>query len=186
MKRIFIALKVEPGETLLRLISSLKDELGSDDIRWTNPENIHVTLAFLGDTGEETIEDLKIMLIARCIHLPEFDFILKGCGVFRTLNDPRIIWVGIDPSKNLIDLNKSVKDGLKELKITVEDRQFNPHLTLGRIKHLRKKDILATLIEKYQSSEVQVVSVREVILYESILLKPGPIYKPLAKFKLKL
>jgi 2'-5' RNA ligase len=185
MKRIFIALKVEAGPPLLGMISSLKSGLKNDNLKWTSIENIHITLAFLGDTNENLINDISIMLTKKCGGYGKFSLTLKGCGLFRNFSDPRIIWTGIEPSDRLIQLNESVMSGLKVLNIKMQDRPFNPHLTLGRIKHIMDKDLLKSLIDQFQNTELQIVPVSDVILYESVLLQSGPVYKPLAKFSLE-
>ena len=184
MKRIFIALKVEAGDTLLKIISSLKSGLSKDIIKWTSPVNIHITLAFIGDTGEKMVNDIGSMLKEKCKGSGKFELMIKGCGVFRSLSDPRIIWFGIVPSEGLMNLNDSVMNGLRGLNIKMEDRPFNPHLTIGRIKRLEDKETLHSLINKFQNSEIQTVPVKEVILYESILLQTGPVYKPLLRCSL--
>jgi RNA 2',3'-cyclic 3'-phosphodiesterase len=185
MKRIFIALKVEAGETLLMMISSLKSVLSKDIVKWTNPDNIHITLAFLGDTDEKMIKPISSMLKEKCNGSGKFELILKGSGVFRNLSEPRIIWTGIEPSEKLMHLNEIIINGLKDLSIKMEGRPFNPHLTIGRIKHLNDKETLKAVIEQYQNSEIQLIPVNEVILYESILLQSGPVYKPIAKYNLE-
>ena len=95
MKRIFIAVKTEPGETLLRIHSSLKSVLGAERITWTDPANIHLTLAFLGETEDELIRAVSIMLKQKCTGFVDFSFSLKGTGIFKTYQDPRVIWIGI-------------------------------------------------------------------------------------------
>jgi RNA 2',3'-cyclic 3'-phosphodiesterase len=184
VKRIFIAVKVEAGDTLLSMISSLKHGLNRENIKWTNPDNIHITLAFLGDTEDEMIKNISLMLKRKCEGSGEFRLIIKGSGVFKNPDDPRIIWSGIEPSENLLQLNAYIINGLKETGIRIESRPFKPHLTLGRIKSLKDKEILTTLISKYQNSKIQEVQVNEVILYESILLQTGPVYKEISKFNL--
>jgi 2'-5' RNA ligase len=81
-----------------------------------------------------------------------------------------------------MQLNDSIMNGLKDAGISIEDRPFKPHLTLGRIKYLKDKAVLKTLMDKYQNAEIQKVPVNEVILYESILLQTGPVYKPIGMF----
>jgi RNA 2',3'-cyclic 3'-phosphodiesterase len=184
MKRLFVALKVEPEESLLMMISSLKAGLKMDSIKWTSPENIHITLAFLGDTEENMINPLCSKLKENCIGFGEFQLILKGSGIFRNMNDPRIIWTGIETSEKLIQLNDIIVNGLKTIDINLDDRPFNPHLTLGRIKHLNNKAVLKTLIDRFKNIEFQMIPVTEVILYESILSQSGPLYKTVSFFKL--
>ncbi len=185
MRRIFIALKVEAEESLLKMISTLKSRLSNESIKWTNPDNIHITLSFLGDTEENLIKVIKTMLNEKCKGSGKFELIIRGSGVFKNLSDPRIIWIGIEPSEKLMRLNGFIMKGLKELGINTEERPFKPHLTIGRIKHLNDKKSLEAVMEKYQDSEIQNTGVNEVILYESILLQSGPVYKPIAKFSLE-
>jgi 2'-5' RNA ligase len=184
MKRIFIAIKVEAGETLLSMISSLKSGLIKDTIRWTAIDNIHITLVFLGDTEDNVTEEIRLMLKEKCTGAGKFKLHLNGCGIFRSMNDPRIIWTGVGPSDDLTALNETIQDGLKQTGIKLEDRPYNPHLTLGRIKRISDIKKLKTLVEQFRESEIQVVPVNEVILYESLLLQSGPVYKPLEKFSL--
>ena len=185
MKRIFIALKVEAEEPLLVMISSLKSGLSKDIIKWTSPDNIHITLAFLGNTEEKNIKNIGSMLKEKCIGSGKFELVLKGLGVFRNMSDPRIIWTGLEHSEKLIHLNNIIMSGLNDLDIKMEDRPFNPHLTIGRIKHINDREILKSLIEKFENSEMQLIPVDEVILYESILFPTGAVYKPLVKFNLE-
>jgi 2'-5' RNA ligase len=184
MKRIFIALKIEAGENLLAMISSFRARLNQDHIKWTDSANIHITLAFLGDTGENAIKEIISMLEEKCKGFGQFELILKGSGYFRNISDPRIIWTGIEPSEKLVQLYSLIINGLKDLNIKIEDRPFKPHLTIGRIKQLYDKKSLIDIAEEFKNYEIQLVPVNEVILYESILLQAGPVYKPLMKVKL--
>ena len=184
MKRIFIGLKVHTGDSLLKILSSFKAGLSKDNIKWTSIDNIHITLAFLGDTEEKEIKNISSMLKEECGGSGKFELILKGSGLFRKLEDPRIIWIGIEPSEKVLQLNNSIMKGLKELNIRMEDRPYNPHLTIGRIKHINDRELLRTLIEKFHDSEIQTIQVNEVIMYESILLSSGPVYKPLVSVEL--
>jgi 2'-5' RNA ligase len=185
MKRIFIALKIDVDETFFKLISVLKSELSNENIKWTNPENIHVTLAFLGDTEEKRIKIIKGMLDEKCRLFGNFQLIIRGTGVYRSLKDPRVLWTGIEPSEKLMKLNSIINNGLKNSGTDLEERPFKPHLTIGRIKYLNETAILKILIDKYQNTEIQRVMVKDVILYESILLPAGPVYKPLSKHELE-
>jgi 2'-5' RNA ligase len=184
MKRIFIGLKVDPGEIMMGMISIFKTGLITEHIKWTDPSNIHITLVFLGNTEEERIPPLKSMLKEVCEDLGKFDLTLKGAGVFRSMNDPRILWTGIEPSEKLEHLNVVVTSGLKNLGFELEDRPYKPHLTLGRIKRISDKEAFSLLIDKYRETAIQAVNVKEVIMFESVLLPTGPVYKPLATVSL--
>ena len=184
MKRIFIALKIEAGENLLKMISAFQTRLNKEQIKWTDTANIHLTLAFLGNTDENAINAIISMLEERCEGFGKFELILKGSGYFKNIADPRIIWAGIEPSEKLVQLYGLILNGLKDLNIKIEDRPFKPHLTIGRIKQLNDKKSFLDMTEKFKDYEIQMVPVNEVILYESILLTAGPVYKPLMKVKL--
>lgn len=184
MKRIFIAIKIEVGAEMMRMISSLKALLGNESIKWIDPGNIHITLAFLGDTEEKRIKILSSILRNRCRNFGEFKFVLKGTGIFKNYRDPRIIWVGIQINNKLLKLNDIIISGLKDADFNTEDRPFKPHLTIGRIRSVKDIENLKTVLERYRDTEIQTVNVKEVILYESILMQTGPLYKPLRKYSL--
>jgi 2'-5' RNA ligase len=184
MKRIFIAIKIDPEEELLKMISSLKTGLKNESIKWTETSNIHITLVFLGDTEEKRIKEIDVILSGICSGFGSFDLSLSGAGIFRSLRDPRIIWTGINNSKELNDLNKLISVKLRETGTHLEERPFSPHLTLGRIKRLTDTHELARLIENYKDKEIQRVRVSEIVLFESVLRPEGPVYKPLGRYSL--
>jgi len=184
MKRIFIAIKIDPGNNLLRIHSSLKSVLGSERIKWDDPEKIHLTLAFLGDTEEERIKVAGLMLKQTCSGFGEFSFNLSGTGVFKDYRDPRVIWIGIEPSEKLNKLNADIRRGLTDTGFKTEDRPFKPHITIGRIKFIKDPEALRSTLEPYQSGFIQEVQVSEVILYESILKPSGAEYRIAGKFRL--
>jgi RNA 2',3'-cyclic 3'-phosphodiesterase len=184
MKRIFIAVKINAGKNLLHLISDLKTGLKDERIKWTEIENFHITIAFLGDTEEDKIKAINKMLKSDCERAGVFEIVIKGAGVFKNFNDPRILWAGIEPSEKLYHLYESVKSGLKDTGISLDERNFKPHLTLGRIKSIQDCDTLKTIIDGYKNLELQKQVVNEVILYESLLFHSGPVYKPLGRFGL--
>lgn len=184
MKRIFIAVKIDRGDTLINMISDFRTTLKDEKIKWTETENFHITLAFLGDTEEDKIKAVGKMLRGVCVGSGDFEIVIKGAGVFKNLKDPHIIWTGIEPLDKLSKLHESIKFGLKETGITIEERTFSPHLTLGRIKSINNNDTLKSLIIRYMNTELQIQPVSEVILFESVLFNSGPVYKPIEKFAL--
>jgi 2'-5' RNA ligase len=101
MRRIFIAVRIEPQSTLKGMISDLKSALKDDRIKWTEPENFHITLAFLGETEEDKIKEVAKMLTRVCPESGELELVLKGAGIFKNINDPRVLWTGIEPSEKL-------------------------------------------------------------------------------------
>jgi RNA 2',3'-cyclic 3'-phosphodiesterase len=185
MKRIFIGVKIEPGTTLINMISDFRTSLKNERLKWTGIDNLHITVEFLGDTGEEIIMELDKMLRVVCEGTGPFRLVVSGAGVFRSPGDPRILWAGIVPSEELNRLHMAVMKGLKETGIGTEERAFNPHLTIARIKGIQAVENLKSLIDKYSGNEIQTQLVSDVILYESLLSPAGAIYKPLARYPLR-
>lgn len=184
MKRTFIAVKVDAGDYLAEIISLMRSELRNESIKWTDINQMHLTLSFLGDTGEETIRQVSEMLIKKCTGFGSINFTISGLGVFRNMNDPRVIWAGIEKGERFTELFNIIKDGLHKIGIKTEEREFRPHLTLGRVKWLKNRIILEQLIEKNFQTEYQKVSISEIIYYESILQQSGPVYVPIVVVRL--
>ena len=184
MKRIFIAVRIEPDESLLAMISSFRQALKSDSVIWTDPANIHITILFLGGTPEKRVKEIGAFLQELCSGFGEFELVIRGSGVFKSSKDPRVLWAGIETSEKMNKLNKIISEKLQETVTGLEERSFKPHLTLGRVKKINDLTKLTTLLVNYQGREIQRVKVSDIILYESILLPEGPLYKPLGKYDL--
>jgi RNA 2',3'-cyclic 3'-phosphodiesterase len=184
VKRIFIALKIEPGAKLAEMLQFLKSLAADEKINWVDTVNIHLTLAFLGETEEERIKIAGLLLKRECSGFGEFTFMLKGTGLFRNFRDPRVIWIGIAEPGMIIRLNEKIVTGLRDTGFRIDNRPFNPHITIGRIKLMKRPEILKSFLDKYGEVEIQEVNVKEVILFESILRPSGPIYKPIGRFTL--
>jgi RNA 2',3'-cyclic 3'-phosphodiesterase len=179
MKRTFIAVKVSAQKNFKAAFDTLKKDLSAEKIKWVEENNLHITLAFLGDIEENTISKINLMLDEKLQGTGKIDFRLKGFGVFKSWRDPKVIYTGVEKPEKLVETFNLIKFGLELLSIKLEEREFRPHLTLGRIKFLNDKDRLKTFISKYDEVIFQDVFINEVILYESILKPEGPIYKPL-------
>jgi len=184
MKRTFIAIKVNASEKITETFEILKEDLNGESVRWTDINKMHVTLAFLGDTSEDTIKEVSAMLRQICDNFKPFDFSISKLGIFKSLNDPRVIWAGIENSEKLSGLFSLIKSGLDLHNVVIEERAFKPHLTLGRIKWIKNKPVLEDLLKRYSDYKFQDVNVTEVIYYESVLQSTGSIYIPIKTFRL--
>jgi RNA 2',3'-cyclic 3'-phosphodiesterase len=184
MKRTFIGVRVDAGGELKAAISTLRAGLKNENIKWVDISNMHVTLAFIGSTEEQMIKSVESMLNNDFESFGIINFRLSGIGLFRNFNDPRIIWTAIENSDRLITAHEKVKNGLIELNIKVEDKQFKPHLTIARIKDLKDKENLQKWTQKYVNTQFQDVTISEIVYYESILMPTGPVYKPISTVKL--
>jgi 2'-5' RNA ligase len=184
MKRLFLAADINPGAALLDAYDVIRHTLRMEKINWVRKDQMHLTLAFLGDTEENVIPDLLsgIETVMNAHH--SINLTLTGLGVFRNIHDPRVIWIGCESEKEFQLIKTETDKVLKELAFEVEDRPFSPHLTLGRIKFIRHPNHLGQLIGVYLDTVFQSETIRKIILYESKLTTYGPEYTPVHKFVL--
>lgn len=185
MKRLFIAIKVDNSERLNSLAARLKKELAGERIRWVDPGNIHITLAFLGDTEESDIIKITGLMDHVSKVIPSFKLELKGIGLFRNARDPRVIWAGTEKNLNLDLLYEKLVEKLAGSALYSAPGVFNPHITLGRIKAVTDRQRLGTIVSDCRSSPIHEQEVKEIILYESILRPGGPVYNALHRSSLK-
>ena len=141
--RCFLAIRVPAHRQLVGLIRAL-DHLGRS-VRGVNPDGIHVTLKFLGTTPVEhvaaIIDRLRVPLAARIRHQAT----IRGVGVFPSIQRPRVVWAGIEPSVLLTDIARVCEAVCQPLGYPAESRAFQPHATLARI-HGRPPDSLASIL----------------------------------------
>ena len=185
MKRTFIAVRIHPGEKMREIISFIRQMLSQEKIKWVDPEIMHITIAFLGDTDEKIITPVKgIIQQVTQNHLP-FELVFTGAGVFKNLRDPRVIWIGTETNQFMQSLKAGLDNELSRFGFEKEIREFRPHLTLGRIKWIKNVSALEEAIKPYKDQEVQRELISEIIYYESILKPEGPVYLPLLSVPLK-
>ena len=185
MIRSFLA--IELPRAILKRIEEVQDELRQSlsDVRWVNPEKIHLTLKFFGNIEEGRIEPI-VKSIEELIHATSpFHLILRGVGAFPHLKNPRVIWMGLrEGEEALTSFQKQLEIQLKNIGIQPEDRPFHPHLTLGRMRSHKGKEDLLTRMEKYKEESFGDIHVERVVLFKSDLRPTGPIYTPLKEIKL--
>lgn len=162
-------------------LKSIQDRLKEADapVKWVTPDNIHLTLKFLGNIESRDVERIDCMvskIVAKETHL-----ILRGEGVgaFPHIKSPRVIWVGISGEVDrLKDIHMRMEEELETIGFRPEERAFSPHLTIGRVKTKVHKTLLERLaaLKDYRS---QPFEAGEITLFKSDLRPHGPIYSPL-------
>ncbi len=175
MKRTFIAVKIYPDNSFLNFIRKIQKRFPYREIRWINPSNLHITLRFLGDTTPEQINIIKNAITNIVMDTKSFSFICRGLDVFRSISYPRVLWIGIHNSEELMRIKMEIDKSLDYF-IKNEDKIFSPHLTLGRIHPGIDKKNLREIIDEYEDFEFIRVPVKEIIFFESILKKEGAQY----------
>jgi RNA 2',3'-cyclic 3'-phosphodiesterase len=182
MKRLFAAIKIHPSVTFISLLYQFKQALRNENIKWVEPQNIHITLKFFGETEDFKIKGIIDQLTDVASRHEPFDFSIKGTGIFGSSYNPRVIWFGISERDELINLSNDVLNSMAKIGWERDRQNFVPHLTAGRIKHISDKVKLNEVIEKYKNIEIQEVKTNAFYLYESILRTQGPIYNILETF----
>jgi 2'-5' RNA ligase len=182
MKRLFLAADITPGKALLEAYDTIRHTLRMEKINWVRKDQMHLTLAFLGDTEDDIIPALISNLgpVMKTHH--SFALTLAGLGIFRNIHDPRVIWTGCKPEDEFQQIKEETDKILRTMDFEVEDRPFSPHLTLGRIKLIRHLNHLSQLIGVYKDEIFQSETIRQIVLYESRLTPDGPEYTPVRKF----
>jgi len=181
--RSFLAIEL-PEEIKERLgeIQSILKPLSSG-ISWVKPGNIHLTLKFLGNVQIGMIPKIneKIEEVTRQT-LP-FSLWMEGSGAFPHIKRPNVIWMGIKGDLAQLNLlQRGVEERLEDLGFPREHKDFRPHLTIGRVRNLKKLGDLKIGIEKFMGERSNPFQVKEVVLFKSQLNPGGAVYTKLETF----
>jgi 2'-5' RNA ligase len=185
MKRTFIAIKIPLLKQKQELVFNVQQQLKDEKIKWVDLWNMHVTLFFLGDTKVNLIAVISEKIKEQLADMKSLKLKMNGIGVFKSLNDPKVVFIEIEASDELKNLKTRIDQAIVPFGFKNDKREFKPHLTLGRIKFIQDKTNLKRVLENSKFQDFGDIHVGEVLLYESILTPKGPIYKVLNRFALK-
>ena len=178
MKRLFVAIKIHPSTHYISLFNEISSSLRHERIKWIEPENIHLTLKFFGETDEAKIPAIRQAIETAVAQSKPFTLKIANTGIFGSHYDPKVLWFGIEKQDELDSLAQNFFIELAKCGWEADRQNFVPHLTIGRIKELKDKPLFQKIISKYNTAEIQKENVTEIILYESILRREGPLYVP--------
>jgi 2'-5' RNA ligase len=173
--RLFIA--IELPDDLKKTLSRLRADVPG--ARWVPPEQLHLTLAFLGEVEEKTAGELGERLAL--IQTPPFQLRFSGTGCFPNRHRPRVLWAGLEPNPRLTHLAARVHEAVLACGIPQEERPFSPHITLARLKFpaVREIDVFLTMPQKLK---IPPFTVREITLFQSRLTSLGAVHIPVGTF----
>src|ERR1700757_4713765 len=195
--RLFVALDIDDAirERIARFVDGVCNF--APDARWVKPESLHVTLKFIGEQPDASVDKIKKELASISAATTEIKF--SGYGFFPTTKSARVFWIGMEAGPQLTALAAAIDDRMASLGIAKEDRAFSPHLTLARgaggsgSPRWRKADgpnrAFSYLQEKLSAlpvPEFGTMTPREFFLYQSQLSPKGSTYTKLARFSLNV
>ena len=177
MIRLFVA--VELPERLRRRLAMLCR--GVKGARWSDESNMHLTLRFIGEVGEERVEDIVDALDR--IAAPRLVLSLASAGHFETRGKVRTLWIGVDPNPALVALQGRIEAALQRAGLEPEGRKFAPHLTMARLDRAAP-DIVRNWLHENSLFRAEPVAVDRFVLFESLLGAGHAVYRPVADFPL--
>lgn len=184
MKRLFCAIKVPASNAMREAFYTFGEALSRERINWVDPQNLHFTIKFFGDTPTHMERDIIRVLHQAAEHVKPFEFDLAGCGFFGHPKSPRVLWMGASQAGGLVSLYKQVNKQLKPLGYTPDKDKFIPHLTIGRIKQIDQLALFNQLLVVYQNTHFAHVKTDRFYLFQSTLKPTGPEYKIIETFNL--
>ncbi len=175
--RAFVAVDLDPElkSALQDLILKLKTT--GADVRWVGAAGMHLTLKFLGEIDPARLPAVEAVMREAAAAAPRFRLVLRGTGTFPAGGRPRVLWAGFEEAPALLALQRAVEDGLEGQGFPREERDFHPHLTLGRVKSPARVREAALELDKFHETVFGEMTARKITLFESVLKAQGAEYK---------
>ncbi len=184
--RTFVAVPLDSG--IRQRAVALQGQLGQagTPVKWVEPENLHVTMLFLGEVDAREVLDVCRSVQNAAEAIPPFEIEVTGLGGFPNLRRPRTLWIGVgEGAAEMVGLHDALEGPLLELGCyRREDRGFTPHITLGRVKTGDLTDPMQTALAKSAAWRGGRQPVNSVHVLSSELTANGPTYTVLSRCKL--
>jgi 2'-5' RNA ligase len=184
--RTFIALDI--GQQLRDRVSALQNLFVRTDteVKWVEQDNVHLTLLFLGEVDDRELIAVCRAVAAVAAGFTPFSLAVEGVGCFPNMRRPRILWTGIGSGRQaVIDLHDRLEEPLLELGCyRREERQYTPHITLGRLKGEEASEKLARALDRQKDWRAGETVIDAVHVMGSELKRDGPVYTVLSRAKL--
>jgi len=178
MVRTFIAIDIEDENVVQGIVSFQRELVKYGKFKIVKPENLHITLKFLGE-----VDPSKIGIIAEVldnIETDTFEICFRGLGCFPSPARPNVVWVGVsEDNSSLLHIWSYIEDQLQKYGFQRERRGFKPHLTIARVKFISDRQGFRNLIYRYRGFELGVQKVSSIKLKKSVLTPTGPVYSDL-------
>ncbi len=185
--RLFIAHKLNDAlrDDLKRAQKQLQDERAMQNVRWVAPQNIHLTLKFLGNSNRAQIPALTTALERAAKNIAPFELTARGLGCFPNTRRPNIVWVGLEGDlETAALLARHIEKECGALGFARDDRGFTPHLTLGRVKREASNAepaAIGEIVKNFPLKTFGVIRADALHLIASELRANGPLYTTMVR-----
>ena len=184
--RLFVALEIPAGvrdnlASLIDNLRSLSSRLADKRTRWVRPENLHVTLKFIGEVAPAKLEGIRAAL-SEIRSDARVDLSVRGLGFFPNESQPRVLWAGLNASSNLTSLAGDIDRALESQGMAREQRAFTPHVTLARLEPAGLDEKSRGAIRQNGERDFGSFQTHEIHLIESKTKPSGAEYTSLATF----
>jgi len=180
--RVFIAVDFNDVEIVNNILTLQKRIIDIEaDVKFVEKENLHITLKFLGEVIPNTIASIQKVLSD--IKFKPFNVFVRGVGAFPNYRNIRVVWIGVEEGFEEL---KSIQNEIDEKLVALgfkKEKDFIPHLTIGRIKSGRNKDKLIGILNEFRDFNFGKQLIDTIHLKKSILTSRGPIYSNLYSIK---
>lgn len=187
MMRLFIALDMDAAvlERMEALQEMLRQAagLGSREAKWVRPEQMHLTLKFLGPVEDSDVTQVCAMVQETASRYEAFELTCKGVGVFG--RPARVVWAGCEGGRTLAEMQRELDRRFTQAGWAAENRAFTAHLTLCRIKSAAAGFALTEASVPFEKEVFGSVWVDSVAVYESCLTSAGPDYRVVSRAPLR-
>ncbi len=184
--RTFIAVEID--RPIRERALALQETLARSgaEVKWVEPGNLHLTLLFLGEVVDRVVPDVCRVVASVAASIEPFEMSIESAGCFPNPRRPKTLWVGVGQGlQEMVALHDALEPPLLDLGCyRREERQFTPHLTLGRVKSDRPLDDLAAALARQAGWKGGRMLVREALVLSSVLRPVGPEYSVLSRARL--
>lgn len=179
--RAFVA--IHPPPAVRDALEAVQDALPPGFGRLADPEQLHLTLAFLGERPDHEVEAAHEALLG--LRHPPFPLALGGLGTFGS-RQPEVLWAGVRDPSTLATLQARVRSALYGAGLVMERRRFRPHVTLARLGRTPPEAVerLAGFLARWDAFPAPTWEVRDLGLWRSTLRPSGAVHEELARYPL--
>jgi 2'-5' RNA ligase len=179
--RTFIAVDfpIEIKEKIIEITAYFQSKLPPAQIKWVEPDHMHLTLKFMGETPHDKLVQIKQSIHQVISIFPSFEIEIKALGMYPNNQRPRVIWLGINAENHLILLHNQLDQALKGEGIKSDRRPFSPHLTIGRVRRNADQESIiqiGRILSQFKIASFGSIKIDEILYYQSVLTPQGPIY----------